>query len=60
MPGMKYTMVTKPKKAVAAKPKATPKPAAKKVAPKVKPKAKPKKYMDATDRPGFLFGRGTV
>ena len=55
-------MVTKPKKAVAAKPKpkATPKPAAKKVAPKVKPKAKPKKYMDATDREGFMFGRGTI
>jgi hypothetical protein len=43
----------KTKKKVAAKPKAPAKPA-KKAAPK------PKKYMDATDRPGFLFGRGTI
>ena len=58
MPGMKYTMVTKPKKAVAAKPKpkATPKPTVK-TSPKPKKK---KKYIDATDREGFMFGRGTL
>jgi hypothetical protein len=47
----------KPKKPVA-KPKAPAKPTAK---PKpTKPAPKPKKtYKDATDRPGFLFGKGT-
>lgn len=44
-----------PKTRVAAaakpKPKATPKP---------KPKPKKKTYKDATDRPGFLFGGGTI
>ena len=50
---------------MAVKPKAAPKPASKpkpKVTPKPKPKTKPKKkkYMDATDRPGFLFGGGTI
>ena len=44
----------KPKKPVV-KPKA---PAAK---PTAKPTPKPKKtYKDATDRPGFLFGKGTI
>ena len=45
----------KPKKPVA-KPKA---PATK---PTVKPKPKPKakQYKDATDRPGFLYGKGTI
>jgi hypothetical protein len=50
----------KPKKPVA-KPTAKPtKPAAK---PTAKPKPKPNgytKYKDATDRPGFLNGKGTI
>lgn len=42
--------------------KPTPKPTPKTtVKPKPKPKPKPKKtYKDATDRPGFLFGKGTI
>lgn len=55
MPGMN----SKPAKKAAAKPKVTPKAKAT-PKPKVKPKAKPKKYIDATDREGFLFGRGTL
>jgi hypothetical protein len=50
-------MNTKP--AEKTKPKVAPKP---KVKPKPKPKApapKTKKYRDATDIPGFLFGKGT-
>lgn len=48
--------------------KATPKQVTKPKAPATKPttKAKPKapngynKYKDATDRPGFLYGKGTI
>ena len=45
----------KPKKPVA-------KPTVKPKAPVTKPtaKPKPKQYKDATDRPGFLYGKGTV
>lgn len=43
----------------AAKPKVTAKPAVKPKAP-VKPAPKPKQYKDATDRPGFQFGKGTI
>lgn len=42
--------------------KATPKPTVKStMKPKTKATPKPKKtYKDATDRPGFLYGKGTV
>jgi hypothetical protein len=42
-------------------PKPTAKPKAPAAKPTTKPKPKPKKtYTDATDRPGFQFGRGTI
>lgn len=44
-----------------AKPTAKPKAPAKPAKPTAKATPKPKKtYKDATDRPGFLYGKGTI
>lgn len=46
------------KKKAAPKPTVKPKPKTP-AKPTAKPKPKPKQYKDATDRPGFKYGKGT-